>query len=169
MKKFLAIFILSLFYTTPSNASKALCITKQGNLVTFKITWFEKDCKGYALKRKINKKLFKRISWWGSSLSSGNNYGKPLEVNSANLVGRFYRISLNHDDYKWDNFLKSVLGYSFRRYDNFRKSNTGDLIGGNYNSQLTDILIKSGKDFQNGKITEEEFNQIQLNISKVIR
>ena len=87
MKKLLAIFILSLFYITPSNASKALCITNQGNLVTFKITWFDKDCKGYALKKKINKKLFKRISWWATSLGSGNNYGKPLEVNSANLVG----------------------------------------------------------------------------------
>jgi len=169
MKKFLAIFILSLFYITPSNASKALCITNQGNLVTFKITWFDKDCKGYALKKKINKKLFKRISWWATSLGSGNNYGKPLEVNSANLVGRFYTITVNHEDYKWDNFLKSVLGYSFRRYDNFRKNNKGDLVFKSYNSQLIDILIKSGKDFQNGKITEEEFSRIQSNISKVIR
>lgn len=179
MKKFLAILVLGLLWSSKGYASQALCITHIGDYVTFDRTWFEKDCKGYALYKKANKKLYKRIIWLGvAKEGSGNNYGKPYNINSKVLVRHFWFITMNHWDPKWDQFVENVLGYSFVRKDYFRKNNSeeltsmqsdgsGNIIIGDIDTideAVLDKLLNSAKDFREGRITESEFDRIKDDI-----
>ena len=183
MKKLLAIIVLFLLLSSKGYASQALCITDIGGYVAFKKTWFEKDCKGYALNKKANKKLYKRIIWLAlAKEGSGNNYGKPYNINSKDLVRHFWFITLNHWDPKWDQFAENVLSYSFDRKDYFRKNNSEELISmqsdGSGNTIIGDIvtideavldkLLNSAKDFREGRITEFEFDQVKDEILKTL-
>ena len=183
MKKLLAIIVLFLLLSSKGYASQALCITHIGGYVTFDKTWFEKDCKGYALYKKANKKLYKRIIWLGVfKEGSGNNYGKPYNINSKDLLRHFWFITLNHRDPKWEQFAENVLGYSFIRKDYFRKKNSEELISmqndGSANTIIGDIvtideavldkLLNSAKDFREGRITESEFDRIKDDILKTL-
>ena len=124
MKRLLAyLFIvlgLSLTFSVNAEAKTSLCIYKEGNhihferLITPLISSKPKHCKGYALEKKSNPKLYKRIKWHFGSKSSSNNYGEPWNINknenhfNKSVEEIFYFISVNHYDLEWFRFVKEM-------------------------------------------------------------
>jgi len=175
MKRLLAYLIvvlgLGLTFNTPSSAAASLCIYKMGNYIHFNKQSDKKSCNGYVLTKKMNKQLYNRIKWLGGiSKGSGNNYGEPWNINreenhfNSSVESHLYFISANHDDPKWESFLKKNLGFTFKRKNFFRKKNSGELlsVGGTIGEK---IQIAKVEPSQTQKVAANESNRLCVSTS----
>ena len=169
MKRLLACLFLvlglGLVVSASSFASASLCINKEGKYIYFTLQ-SSKYCKGYAIEKKINKDLYKRIKWHANSKSSSNNYGEPWSINKAenhfntSVEEIFYFISANHDDPKWENFVKKTLGFTFKRQNFFRKNNSGELV--NVGGQIGEKVLIAKKEPTQTQQVAEKHNKVAL-------
>ena len=182
MKKILWIIFLGLFVICGNAyAATSLCVYKEGKNIHFVKQSSRKNCDGYALLKKNNPKLYKRIKWRFGSKSSSNNYGEPWSVNkeenhfNTSVEEILYFITVNHNDLKWDEFVKKTIGFNYKNKTWFRENNsTANIInvGGMIGEKL---LVKKEpldiEDFQSKpkKTKTKKVKKIQIKTQKLAK
>ena len=174
MKKFLAIFILSLFFFSPSNASNSK--TEIYEWICAQKIHMQMDSYDYKLSHHIDSSIFNDLESRNIAkkikkkrLKCRVLFSQKDDMDNFNKLAFFMKSASQNRDLFMDRYineeqlqtLMSTSLYDLKLNDGKIKMQTD-----NFDNDTLNKLLSAAKDFKDGKISEEQFDNIKDEILK---